>query len=144
MTTTAPYTIRYGDWAMLGQLASGIRTQVFVHEQGVPAELEMDTMDAVCLHALACDGDGKPVGTARLLPDGHIGRMAVHRQERGAGIGSALLLGLMSQARARGESAVVLSAQTHAAGFYTRHGFVVEGDEFFAAGIAHVQMKYVF
>lgn len=143
-TTNAPYTIEYGDWATLGEFASGIRTQVFVHEQGVPAELEMDSMDAVCLHAVARDSDGKPVGTARLLPDGHIGRMAVHQHQRGAGIGSALLLGLMSQARARGEREVVLSAQTHAAAFYTRHGFVVEGDEFFAAGIAHLEMRYIF
>jgi predicted GNAT family N-acyltransferase len=139
-----PHDIRFGDWSALSADAKAIRFEVFVEEQKVPAELEMDHMDAVCLHAVAYDAAGTPVGTGRLLPDGHIGRMAVRRPGRGTGIGSALLLGLMAQARARGDRQVVLSSQTHAAPFYQRHGFVIEGEEFFEAGISHINMQYTF
>jgi len=138
------HAIHYGDWATLGQDAAAIRTEVFVREQNVPAELEMDDMDAVCLHAVAYAADGTPVGTGRLLPDGHIGRMAVLPQARGTGVGGALLQGLMAQARTRGHMGVALSAQTHAAPFYTAHGFRKAGDEFFEAGIAHVEMRHGF
>ncbi|RZT10534.1 Predicted N-acyltransferase, GNAT family [Duganella sp. CF402] len=136
--------IKLGDWTTLSADAKLIRFEVFVQEQNVPAELEMDNMDAVCLHAVAYAGDGTPVGTGRLLPDGHIGRMAVRKPGRGTGIGGALLQALMAQAKARGDKAVVLSAQTHAAPFYERHGFSVDGEEFFEAGIAHINMQYTF
>ena len=121
-----------------------IRFEVFVEEQKVPAELEMDHMDAVCVHAVAYDAGGTPMGTGRLLPDGHIGRMAVRKGARGTGVGGALLQALMAQARARGDKLVMLSSQTHAAPFYRRHGFKIEGDEFFEAGIAHINMTYSF
>lgn len=138
------HEIRYGDWATLSADAQVIRIAVFVQEQNVPAELEMDEKDAVCLHAVAYDARGTPVGTGRLLPDGHIGRMAVMRDVRGSGIGGALLRGLMAHARERGHPDVVLSAQTHAAPFYRAHGFEQVGDEFFEAGIAHVEMRHRF
>lgn len=140
MNTPDPTTIRLGDWTSLQADAKAIRFDVFVDEQKVPAEIELDAMDAVCLHAVAYDGAGGALGTGRLLPDGHIGRMAVRAAARGLGIGSALLEALMGQARARGDRQVVLSAQTHAAPFYQRHGFTIDGPEFFEAGIAHVQM----
>jgi predicted GNAT family N-acyltransferase len=141
---TVQYDIRFGDWTALSADAKIIRFEVFVEEQKVPAELEMDQMDAVCLHAVAYDASGTPVGTGRLLPDGHIGRMAVRKPGRGTGVGSALLQGLMAQARARGDKQVMLSSQTHAAPFYERHGFVIEGEEFFEAGISHINMQYTF
>lgn len=141
---TEQHTIRYGDWTALSADAKIIRFEVFVEEQKVPAELEMDHMDSVCLHAVAYDAAGTPIGTGRLLPDGHIGRMAVRKPGRGTGIGGALLQGLMAQARARGDKQVVLSSQTHAAPFYQRHGFVIEGEEFFEAGISHINMQYTF
>jgi predicted GNAT family N-acyltransferase len=145
MTDTAMHDIRFGDWsAPLNADARLIRFEVFVEEQKVPAELEMDHMDAVCLHAVAYDAAGTPIGTGRLLPDGHIGRMAVRQRARGSGIGGALLQALMAQARARGDKQVALSAQTHAAPFYQRHGFVIDGDEFFEAGISHINMQYTF
>ena len=118
--------------------------EVFVQEQHVPAELEMDDMDQHCLHAIAYDSAGVALGTGRLLPDGHIGRMAVRKMARGGGIGGAILHALMDQARARGDSEVLLSAQTHAAPFYSRHGFTPEGPTFLEAGIAHVNMRRVF
>lgn len=144
MTNSVKHDIRFGDWTALSADAKTIRFEVFVEEQKVPAELEMDDMDAVCLHAVAYDAAGTPVGTGRLLPDGHIGRMAVRAGGRGTGIGGALLQALMAQARARGDQQVVLSSQTHAAPFYQRHGFVIEGDEFYEAGISHINMRHVF
>ncbi|OFA06848.1 GNAT family N-acetyltransferase [Duganella sp. HH101] len=144
MNNTASHEIRTGDWTALQADAKLIRFEVFVEEQKVPAELEMDHMDAVCLHAVAYDANGTPVGTGRLLPDGHIGRMAVRQAGRGSGVGGALLQVLMAQARARGDRQVVLSAQSHAAPFYERHGFAIDGEEFFEAGIAHINMQYTF
>ena len=132
-----------GSWAQLGDAASAIRHEVFVVEQHVPAELELDAFDAVALHALASDGD-TALGTGRLLPDGHIGRMAVRRDARGAGVGSQLLLALMQQAQQRGDPAVVLHAQLSARGFYERHGFLPEGQVFMDAGIEHIAMRRSF
>lgn len=136
--------IKLGDWNTLSADAKLIRFEVFVQEQNVPAELEMDNMDAVCLHAVAYAEDGTPVGTGRLLPDGHIGRMAVRKPGRGNGVGGELLQALMAQAKARGDKVVVLSAQTHAAPFYLRHGFSIDGEEFFEAGIPHINMQHTF
>lgn len=140
MTTT----LRFGDWATMQGDAKPIRMEVFVQEQNVPADLEMDERDTVCLHAVAYAADGKPLGTGRLLPDGHIGRMAVLHSARGAGVGGAILKGLMQKARERGDAKVVLSAQTHAAEFYLAHGFAMTGDVFYEAGIPHIEMHYEF
>ena len=112
-----------------------------MREQGVPLELEWDQMDAQCDHALAYSDDGAAVGTGRLLPDGHIGRMAVLKEWRGKGVGALLLQALVDQARTRGHAAARLNAQIHAAGFYRRYGFEDEGPEFMEAGIPHVAMQ---
>lgn len=133
--------ITTGNWDALRADAQPIRFEVFVDEQKVPAELELDDMDAHCVHAVAYDDAGQPLATGRLLPDGHIGRMAVRRAGRGQGIGGAVLVALMQAARARGDREVVLNAQTHAAPFYARHGFAPEGEEFMEAGIAHITMR---
>jgi predicted GNAT family N-acyltransferase len=87
------------------------------------------------------DRAGRLLGTGRLLPDGHVGRMAVLPQARGTGVGSALLAALLQAARARGDREVALSAQTHAIPFYERFGFVVEGEEYDDAGIPHRRMR---
>jgi predicted GNAT family N-acyltransferase len=122
-------------------MASAVREAVFMREQGVPAELEWDGRDSVALHALAEDASGCSIGTARLLEDGHIGRMAVISHWRGRGAGSAMLSRLVESARDRGLGAVFLHAQTRAVAFYLRHGFVAEGAEFLDAGIPHVSMR---
>ncbi|MTW13834.1 GNAT family N-acetyltransferase [Pseudoduganella eburnea] len=140
MTTT----LRFGDWSAMQADAKPIRMEVFVREQNVPAELEMDDKDAACLHAVAYGAAGQPLGTGRLLPDGHIGRMAVLSNARGQGIGGAILQGLMDKARERGDHQVVLSAQTHAAEFYLAHGFAMAGDVFYEAGIPHIEMHFEF
>ncbi len=120
--------------------ASAIREAVFVAEQGVPRELELDDVDGHCVHALARLDDGRAVGTGRLLPDGHIGRMAVLAEWRGRGLGGALLERLVEEARSRGMQEIALSAQTHALGFYRRHGFTAEGEVYLEAGIPHQAM----
>jgi predicted GNAT family N-acyltransferase len=117
-----------------------IRKQVFVVEQGVPYEIELDEWDERSDHALAYDADGRAIGTGRLLPDGHIGRMAVLREARGQGVGSAILAALIDRAGARAMKRIELSAQTHAVPFYRRHGFSAFGEEYMEAGIPHLAM----
>lgn len=121
--------------------ASRIRRTVFVEEQKVPAEMEMDQIDAHCLHALALTAERIAVGTGRLLPDGHIGRMAVLKAWRGQGVGGAILERLVTAARERGDREVALSAQIHALEFYRRHGFAEQGEVYEEAGIAHQAMR---
>ncbi|HUN91338.1 MAG TPA: GNAT family N-acetyltransferase [Burkholderiaceae bacterium] len=133
--------IELGSWETVGPDASRLRFEVFVDEQKVPAEIELDEHDPVSLHALARDADGRAVGTGRLLPDGHIGRVAVGAGQRRRGVGDAIMRALMQAARERGLAAVELSAQVHAAGFYRRLGFIEEGDVYLEAGIEHVTMR---
>jgi predicted GNAT family N-acyltransferase len=130
-----------GDWATMRAQAASIRHTVFVEEQKVPVDIELDEFDAVSLHALAFDAAGTAVGTGRLLPDGHIGRMAVLASARGMGVGGALLQALLAAASERGMREVQLNAQTHALPFYARFGFSPEGDTFDDAGIAHRTMR---
>ena len=133
--------VETGSWGQVQPLASAIRFEVFVHEQRVPIEEELDAADAQCVHALAFNVSGEVIGTGRLLPDGHVGRMAVLKANRGQGVGAAILLRLIEQARAQGFVDVVLSAQTHAKGFYAKYGFVEEGGEYLDANIPHIQMR---
>jgi predicted GNAT family N-acyltransferase len=132
--------IELHDWKRARVQASRIRLEVFVEEQRVPREIELDANDAASVHALAYD-DGKAVGTGRLLPDGHIGRMAVLREHRAQGIGGAILVRLIAEARHRGMREVVLSAQTQALAFYRKHGFAPVGGVFTEAGIPHQAMR---
>ena len=127
MTATTSFTprptLRLGDWATLGAEATTLRMAVFVQEQGIPAELEVDEMDALALHAVAYGPQGQAVATGRLLPaqagQARVGRMA---------------------ARARGDREVLLHAQSSAAAFYRRAGFVAQGEPFDEVGIAHITM----
>ena len=127
-------------WEQARAHASPIRFTVFVEEQGVPFEIELDEHDPLSVHALVFD-QGKPVATGRLLPDGHIGRMAVLKEWRGRGIGALMLTRLIERAKARGDREVVLSAQIHAAPFYAAHGFVAHGEEYMEAGIRYQEMR---
>ncbi len=133
--------IKLGEWSELQADAQAVRTAVFVEEQKIPAELEWDVMDAQCLHAVAYDAQGKAIGTGRLLPDGHIGRMAVLNTARNCGVGAEILRQLMTQAKIRGMYAVQLNAQISAEPFYQREGFHREGELFIEAGIQHVHMN---
>jgi predicted GNAT family N-acyltransferase len=133
-------TLRTADWARDQHVLQSIREAVFVHEQNVPVELEWDGLDPDCAHVIAYADNDEAVATGRLLPDGHIGRIAVLKAWRRHGIGSRVLQSLIELAEARGIASCALNAQTHALAFYERHGFVSEGDEFDEAGIPHQHM----
>jgi predicted GNAT family N-acyltransferase len=139
-----PFTLRVTDWAHDEPRLRAVRTAVFVIEQSIPDELEWDAEDPVSVHALAEATDGTPLGCARLLPDGHVGRVAVLRTWRGRGVGAALVEHLVALARARGHTSVELHAQTHALPFYARLGFVPTGDVFMEADLPHQTMRRVF
>lgn len=119
---------------------AAVRRTVFIEEQSVPEALEWDADDAPSLHALAVSREGEPIGTARLLPDGHIGRVAVLRAWRSRGVGGALLSAMIEAARTRGHGRALLNAQVQALPFYRRFGFEVEGGIFLDAGIEHRAM----
>ena len=138
--TRDAYAIETADWRRDGEIIARIRRRVFIDEQGVSESLEIDANDRHYLHVLARDAQSRGVGTARLLDDGHIGRMAVLRDWRGRGVGAAMLHHLLGEAEARGLGAVRLHAQTHAQSFYAMHGFVVRGVTFIEAGIEHIEM----
>jgi len=135
--------MRVGRWEELRGPATSVRMAVFVHEQGIDSHLEMDERDADCVHAVVFDVQGRPVATGRLLPDAHIGRMAVLREERGRGFGAMVLRALIEQARAQAMGEVRLHAQVSAIGFYERAGFTPVGEEYLEAGIVHRTMVRV-
>lgn len=128
------------DWAEKHEILQLIRYVVFVVEQNVPISEEWDGMDESSTHFLAADSSGLPVGAARLMPTGQIGRMAVLQPLRGTGIGSRLLQTVVEHAKGSNFDRIFLHAQTHAIEFYERNGFVVQGDEFMDAGIPHREM----
>jgi len=128
-------------WEQAQPTAGPLRFAIFVDEQNVPSGIELDDMDAHCLHAVAFDVDGKAIGTGRLLPDGHIGRMAVVREWRRRGIGAEILEALVAEARRRGHAEAVVSAQLQAAEFYREFGFIAEGKIYPEAGILHQKMR---
>lgn len=118
-----------------------VRTAVFVEEQAVPIELEIDEFDEQAYHWLTINADGQPLATVRMLSDGHIGRMAVVAACRGEGIGSALLQHCVDFARSLGLFDVYLYAQIQAIDFYQHHGFIITSEEFMDAGIPHRSMR---
>jgi YbgC/YbaW family acyl-CoA thioester hydrolase len=140
----AMVTVDVGDWARLGPEAARVRTEVFIDEQRIPADMEWDEADHTAVHALARNRLGQALATARLLQPrpqvAQIGRMAVLRVLRGARVGRDTLGALMQAARARGDREVMLHAQTSAEGFYARAGYRPRGDRFTEAGIEHVEM----
>ena len=142
MTTPLPsFVVEVIDFAIGRGDLQAIRDVVFVQEQQVPAEMERDALDPQCVHVIARTADGMAIGTGRLTPDHRIGRMAVLRDWRGKGVGDAMLLALIGQARERGWREVALNAQASAITFYARHGFLPHGERFMEAGIEHLAMR---
>jgi len=136
--------VRLGRWSELGAHAQAIRTEVFIEEQRIPKEMEWDEADRHCVHAIAYNRLGMPLATGRLLQDAphvaRIGRMASLQTLRSSGVGRRVLDALIDAARARGDTEVVLHAQTSAQPFYARAGFAARGAVFEEAGIAHIEM----
>ena len=133
--------IREATWTRDRELLCQVRLEVFVQEQQVPQNLELDGLDATAVHFLALVGH-QPIGTARLLPSGQIGRMAVLIQYRNQGIGEKLLHATIVRARELDYSPIFLHAQLSAANFYLRHGFRPYGETFEEADILHQAMRY--
>ena len=122
---------------------SAIRYEVFVDEQNVPVDLEIDGLDGKAKHALAFV-DGVPIGTGRILNDGHIGRVAVLKNYRGLGIGKLIMKDLIKWAQDKNLEKVWLSSQRHAHSFYLDLGFDCVGEIYKEAGIDHIKMFKVF
>ena len=141
MPKRSSFVVRPVNWEASYDALHAVRHAVFVEEQKVREELEWDDIDERCYHVLAMSVDGAPIGTGRLLPDGRIGRMAVIRDWRGRGVGSAILNALLDLARRDGFGVIRLNAQVQAVEFYARHGFTVIGGEFMEAGIPHREMQ---
>lgn len=131
--------VRLADWQKDNADLRRIRETVFIAEQAVPPELEWDAEDAEALHFLVYEGD-YPIGTARLLPDGHIGRVSVLKDWRGLKVGDALLRAVIAEAEKCGLQQQMLSAQVQATPFYERLGFAIVSGEYLDAGIPHVDM----
>jgi predicted GNAT family N-acyltransferase len=121
-----------------------LRRVVFIEEQGVSEADEVDGLDGSAIHLLAFDGSD-PVGTARLLVKGRvgkIGRVCVLPAARGTGLGAALIRQAMDVLRDQpGVTEAYLGSQSHATGFYEKLGFNAEGEEFLDAGIPHRHMR---
>ena len=142
---TKTFNIHVGSWNDVSDLAMQVRMRVFVKEQGVPVALECDPFDAISQHVLAVDRNGKAIGTGRLLPDGHVGRMAVLPEWRSKGVGTALLETLIEAAEDNGVQKLALNAQLGAVAFYARFGFAPVGSVFVEAGILHIAMiRHIF
>ena len=137
----ADFTIEHCDWVTAQGRLSDIRQQVFIEEQAVPPALEWDGCDAGAQHLLALDTHRQPIGCARILASGHIGRMAVLPDWRNRGVGAALLASAIDYAITQGWPEVKLSAQTHAIGFYEKAGFVLCSEVYLDAGIPHRDMR---
>jgi ElaA protein len=143
MSPRTALQIRLAAYAEERDAALALRRRVFCEEQGVAPALEVDGRDGEALHLVAvCHGD--VVGTCRLLLEGHtakVGRMAVERTARNAGVGGELLAAALDEARRAGATRATLNAQVVAVGLYARAGFVATGEPFEEAGIDHVRME---
>jgi len=118
-----------------------VREQVFIVEQQVPEALEWDEHDAAAAHWLALDKHQAPIGCARLLAHGSIGRMAVVSSWRRHGVGQSLLGKAIALCRQRDCQTITLSAQTHAISFYEQAGFITCSEAYLDANILHVDMQ---
>lgn len=133
--------IRVGSEAEM-KLVHDIRMEVFVREQGVPVELEMDELDDEAVHVLAYL-DGEPAGCGRLLLKSELaklGRVAVRKNMRRHGLGSGICKLLIAIASNNGAKRICLNAQLTSVAFYTSLGFEKEGEVFMEAGIEHIKM----
>jgi len=133
-------SILQADWAQDKDQLTNVRTRVFIEEQKVPVDLEIDGLDPQCLHVKALNQAGIIVGTARLLPNHYIGRMCVDRPYRQHGVGGGMLQFFIDYAHRQHFPALMLNAQISALDFYQKYGFVADSEIFLEADIAHRHM----
>jgi predicted GNAT family N-acyltransferase len=134
------YNVEITDWEASEKEIKSVRQSVFIEEQHVPVELEWDGLDPDCTHFIVRSGT-QAIATARIKPDGHIGRMAVLKPHRNLGVGRLLLTAVLSFAEKIGLGDVYLHAQVQVVGFYHKSGFNTEGEIFMDAGIPHRAMR---
>jgi predicted GNAT family N-acyltransferase len=133
-----PFLIRSASWQADRARLEFVRRRVFIIEQKIPESEEWDDADENSSHVLAFSEKRDVVGTGRLEPTGKIARLAVLGEYRGQGVGSAMLIRLVEEARQRGFEQVYLHAQMHALNFYKKFGFVSDEEIFSEGGIPHV------
>ena len=134
------FTVSLVCWHDGEPLLKPIRESVFIREQGVPAELEWDGKDADCRHALALSFQGDAIGCGRMLPDGHIGHIAVLPQWRKQKAGRAIVEALLDYARAHDYQQISVDAQPQYVPFYRNNGFVEQGETFIDGGVQRIKM----
>ncbi len=119
---------------------SEIRATVFIQEQAVPKNIEMDGKDDECIHFLISNDD-TPIGTARIKMSGKIERVSILKQNRNKGLGSKLMNFIIDTAKENRFERIHLHSQMESIGFYKNLGFIEQGDVFQEAGIDHVLME---
>jgi predicted GNAT family N-acyltransferase len=137
------FNIEIVTWASHERHLRLVREQVFIVEQNVPTWVEWDEHDKTATHLLAYDAERRPIGCARLLETGRVGRMGVFKAWRGCGVGRALLDKAITIFKEKGFSKVTLSSQTHAIQFYEKAGFCVISEAYIDVNIWHVDMQLI-
>lgn len=121
-----------------------IRETVFIIEQSVPREIELDEYDQTATHFIAYD-QGKPIATARIRPykenTAKVERVAVLKELRGTGIGKQLMVFIEQESAKMGFSTLRLNSQKHAEEFYSKLGYITISEPFYEADIEHVTME---
>ena len=133
---------KIANWEKDKPVIQMIRREVFINEQQVPEEMEWDEFDDSSTHFL-CTLESTAIATARLKPDGQIGRMAVLQKCRSLGYGNTLLEFVIKTARNKKFKKLYLHAQVNAIPFYEKQGFSVCSDIFFEANIPHREMSKI-
>ena len=136
-----PFTVHLLSWHNGEPLLRTIREQVFIREQGVPAELEWDGLDQTSQHVLALSVNGDAIGCGRISPDGKLGRIAVLPAWRGKRVGSAILEALLDYAHSQDYQLLELNAQIEAVKLYRRFDFSEVGEVFMDANMPHIKMQ---
>ena len=138
--TLTQITVQQVTWHDAEMSLRAVRTPVFIDEQLVTPEFEWDDIDASAVHLLATF-DQQPIACLRIINYQKIGRMAVLKQWRGMGLGTALLLNAIEICKKQGSKNIRLSAQTHAINFYLKAGFKQISNEYCDVDIPHVDMQ---
>ncbi|WP_317366408.1 GNAT family N-acetyltransferase [uncultured Tyzzerella sp.] len=128
------------------KLAFDIRKQVFINEQNVPEEIEIDGSDKYAKNMIL-KVDNKPIGTGRLIVIDnkmYIGRVAILKEYRKKGYATHLVKFLLAEAKNMGYNEVFIHSQSYVKDFYEKIGFVAFGKEFIEANIPHINMKITF